>query len=363
MRSTLRTFNFMMRLLATLARVLFGAPAARPARKPTGHAPYGQSPLATLMAAGYAPIGGGSGARTELFVRKQPGGVYTIAGLEQHPGDIFFVHSGTGTNGAGYGRNPDAPLATIDYAVGLCTADKGDVIYVLPGHAEVVSAAAGLDLDVAGISIIGLGNGSLQPTVTLDTIVTADVDVDAANITVENIHFIADFADITAAIDVNADNFTLRKCRFTGDNAGKNAKIWVQDAAAGGSDRITIEDCYCLDRDAANTHFVNFAGTGDGHIVRRNTLLGDWGTGAIAGAGVITNCVITDNVISNAATDADSGINLAAGATGLVMRNLVGIALAGDVTTGVTAAGCALAQNYVVDTGADRQAVLDPVAT
>jgi hypothetical protein len=60
---------------------------------------------------------------------------------------------------------------------------------------------------------------------------------------------------------------------------------------------------------------------------------------------VITNCCIADNYISNAATDADSGINLAATATGVVYNNRVAIALAGDATTGISAVACGQAQN------------------
>lgn len=299
---------------------------------------------------------------TKLFSRKQPGGFYTVTDRGLFPsGSIFWVNSGTGTNGAGYGRNPDAPVATIDYAVGLCTASKGDVIMVMPGHAETVSAAGGLDLDVAGITIIGLGNGALQPTVTLDTVTTADVDIDAANITVENIHFRANFADIAAAIDVNADDFTLRNCRLTAVATNMNAKIWVQDAAAGGSDRITIEGCYVRDVDAANTHFVNFAGTGDGHRIVNNVLFVDCGTAAIGGAGVVTNCYIADNVINNAATDNDSCINLAATATGSVVRNLcAGGAAQGN---GITATACLIAENYYGVLSEDLSAILDPIAT
>ncbi len=102
------------------------------------------------------------GNRTALFSRTQPGGVFTIADIDEHPGDIFFVHSGTGTDGAGYGQNPDSPVATIDYAIGLCTDSKGDVIYVMPGHNEGLGNAQ-IAVDVAGISIIGLGRGSAAP--------------------------------------------------------------------------------------------------------------------------------------------------------------------------------------------------------
>lgn len=166
-------------------------------------------------------------ARHGLFVNKQSGGMFSIEDMTRSTGNHFYVDSGrsAASDDPGAGTNPDIPFATIDYAVGRCSASNGDIIYVMPGHAETVTAAGGLDLDVAGINVIGLGDGADQPTVTLTTIISADVDVDAANITVQNIHFVAGFADIDAAIDVNADNFTLDSCRMTGDNAGLNAKI------------------------------------------------------------------------------------------------------------------------------------------
>ena len=52
-----------------------------------------------------------------FILRHQPGGVFTIDDLEQHPGDILFVNNtATAATGAtGYGQNPDAPFATLDY--------------------------------------------------------------------------------------------------------------------------------------------------------------------------------------------------------------------------------------------------------
>lgn len=301
--------------------------------------------------------------RTPLFGNKIPGGVFVISDMAQHPGAIFFVDSGNtnASDAAGYGTNPDRPFATLDYAVGNCTASQGDVIYLLPGHAETVIAAGGLDLDVAGISIIGLGNGTLQPTITITTDAAADIDVDAANITIENVHFVAGVADIVAAIDVNATDFTLRKCRFSDSAAGLNALIWVQDAAAAGSDRITIEDCKVTALDASNTHFVNFAGTGDGHLIRNNIIIGDFGTVCIGGAGVITNCAILDNRIYNVAATAEAAIHVADTATGMVMGNWAGGTAA--QAQGIGAKACALAENYYGDLGSDVSAILEPIAT
>lgn len=300
--------------------------------------------------------------RSALFANVQSGGMFVVEDQSRSTGNRFFVDSGASgaSDTAGAGKNPDVPFATIDYAVGQCTANNGDIIYVMPGHAETVSAAGGLDLDVAGISVVGLGSGTDQPTVTLDTIASADVDIDAANVTVENIHFIAGVADVVAAIDVNATDFTARGCRFT-EGTDLNFLICIQDAAAAASDRMTIENCHAICPDNANTHFVNFAGTGTGHIVRGNVLHGDWGTMAIGGAGVVTFCTCVDNVIYNEASDNDSCINFAATATGICMRNLCGGAAA--QANGVTATAMAIAENYYGVISEDLSAILEPIAT
>jgi len=299
-------------------------------------------------------------AKTELFVRKQPGGMFAVVREDLTTGEIFFVHSGTGANAAGGGRNPDSPLATIDYAVGLCAADKYDRIYVMPGHAETLTAAAQMVLDVAGISVIGLGRGANKPQITLGTATTTDIDIDAANVSIENLDFIAAFADVAVCIDVNADNFTMRGCRFS-EATNLNFLVCVQDAAAGGSDQITVEQCFAFCPDAANTHFVNLSGTGDRHIIRFNTLFGDWGTMAIGGTGVVTNCLITDNDIRNKATDNDSCIKVAATATGMIRRNMAtgGAAQA----NGFTGAAAGPAQNFYGVVDEDLSAILDPIAT
>ena len=150
---------------------------------------------------------------TKLFVRNQPGGFFAVTDREFNPsGSVFWVHAGTGTDGAGYGRNPDAPVATLDYAVGLCTADKGDVIYLMPGHAENIASAAGCVLDVAGVKVVGLGYGTLRPTLTLTTADTSKVSITAANCWFENVLVVSNYLSIATAISVGAlaDGLTLK---------------------------------------------------------------------------------------------------------------------------------------------------------
>jgi len=297
-----------------------------------------------------------------LFDRNAQYGWYDYGAYEMHPANIWFVGSCVVgcSNSAGYGMNPDSPFATLDYAVGQCTNSTGDVIYVLPGHVEVLTAAGGLDLDVIGISIRGIGEGIYQPRVELGTIDTVDVDVDAASITVENINFVANVANIVAAIDVNATDFTLRRCRFTEAGANLNALIWIQDAAAAGSDRITVEDCAIIDNNAANTHFINFAGTGTQHVFRRNTLSGDWGTVAIGGAGVVTDCLCADNYVYNIAVIAEAGIHFADTATGLLINNRCSTGNASATQMGATA--MVKCENYGGLIG-DANGPLEPIIT
>ena len=133
--------------------------------------------------------------------------------LPSTTGKYFFVHSGTGSNGNN-GLTPDTAVASIDTAVGLCTANKGDVILVMPGHTETVTAAAGLAFDVAGIRVVSLGHGDTRATINLTTATTADIDYDAADIILENILFTGGLDAIAAFNDVNSDDITFVDCEI-----------------------------------------------------------------------------------------------------------------------------------------------------
>jgi hypothetical protein len=305
-----------------------------------------------------------TGARSPQFAQNQSGGAFAYADIRRHPADVWFVDStnSKASDTAGFGQNPDLPFATLQYANTLAADSVGDVIYLMPGHVETVTGAGLLTLDCIGLTVRGLGEGALQPIIICTTINTVDILINAASITIEDVHFVAGVQDIIAMIDVDATDFTLRRCRFTENATDENALIMIQDGGTTTSNRITVEYCEAILNDADNTHFINLAGTGDGHIIRNNVLIGDWGTITIGGAGAVTHIQITDNLIHNQAITADSGINVANAATGLIFNNRIGINLAADDTSGVDADACAMCQNFVVDhtTGGDVTGVLDP---
>lgn len=245
---------------------------------------------------------------TPLFSRKQPGGVYTIVDVPEHPGNIFFVDSGhaAAVDAAGAGRSPDKPLATLDYAIGLCTANNGDVIYVMPGHAENLTAADTVDCDVAGISIIGLGRGNLLPTFSA-TATAGSITVDAANVTIKNIRLVANITDgATKALTLtaSADGCTLDgiQCRDTA-----TTKEWlIHISVATTVTDLVIRNCSLVGLAGGSmTNSILFAGTSQDCVIEDNYIFVDSSDDVIDHlTGASVNLVVRRNIVINADTDA-----------------------------------------------------------
>lgn len=171
-------------------------------------------------------------------------------------GAIFYVSSVSGANGND-GSSTETPLATLDYAIGLTTASRGDIIALMPGHAETTTAIAA---DVAGIRIVGLGAGRNRPTLTATAAATDLLNVSAANVYIENVRLVGAASACTALLDVAGDDFTgiglhfehgaaplsavtvpgafargrLIDCTWRGSAAGPDYGIYLENGAATG---------------------------------------------------------------------------------------------------------------------------------
>lgn len=207
----------------------------------------------------------------------------TIRGVplqQANPGAVFFVNNSSalavgGT--AGSNGNPGTyqkPFSTIDYAVGRCTANRGDLIFVMPGHAETISTATALSLDVAGISIVGLGSGTNRPTITLDTATTTTIPVSAANIAIANIIFTANFADIVSCFTLTtAKNFCLDRCAIKATATNMNfLNVVDTDATTNNADGLTIINCSWVEPDLATLGFVKMDGSNANIVIENNTV-------------------------------------------------------------------------------------------
>lgn len=185
-----------------------------------------------------------------------PGGFasgVTIRGVPltvTNPGKVFWVYNGTalqsGQRGGSDGNKGtyDSPFSTIDYAVGQCVANRGDIIFVKPGHAETIDSATDIVLDVAGIAIIGLGHGSNRPTLTFSVATSANIPVTAANIKIHNILHKANFADIVSAYTATGTatptDFMIDGCEFRDGSSVLNfLKTVTGNATANSMDGFT----------------------------------------------------------------------------------------------------------------------------
>jgi len=214
--------------------------------------------------------------KTALFSRHQPGGVFTIDDLKEHPGNIWFVDSGSGTDGAGYGQDPDSPVATLDYAVGLCTANNGDVILVMPGHAENLAADSAVDIDVAGVKVIGLGWGADRPTFTA-TAIAGDFKLAAASVYIENLLFLSGVDATTGMVEVSGADCEIANCEFR-DSVDQATDCLITTAAA---DRLHIHDCkFNMAAAAGANSAIALVGADDCHIYDCE-IYGNFAVGAI----------------------------------------------------------------------------------
>lgn len=300
-------------------------------------------------------------ARTSLFAQHQPGGVFTISDIKTHPGDIWFVDSGAsgGGDGAGYGRNPDKPFLTLDYAIGQCTASNGDVIYLLPGHAESLIAASTLTMDVAGVRVIGLGWGALRPTFTITTANTATWNVTAANCWIENVKIVSNFLNVAASMTVAAGgtNLTLKDVEFRDTGVVLGSLIHLSVAAD--ADDMVIDGMRIVATalTAAATNCVLFAGGCD-RLRLTNSVFHGACTGAVVGAtaAASTDIFVEDVRVLNTDTTAGLGIAFHNSATGYV-NNVVSVNLKNNVK-GVTGTGLSVGPNVVYSNAANAYAGL-----
>ncbi len=95
-------------------------------------------------------------------------GIPLPAGDYLTSGKYFFVNNtnAKARDAAEMGTEWDKPFRTIDFAIGRCTAGKGDIIFVAPWHQETISSAAAINLDVNGVRIVGVGTGQSRPRLT-----------------------------------------------------------------------------------------------------------------------------------------------------------------------------------------------------
>ena len=283
-------------------------------------------------------------ARSPMFLRKYPGGVDAIVNEGTSTGNFFFVHHSGSTTG---GYSPAAPITTLDAAVNLCTANQGDVIFLMPGHAESVSSATGCVIDVTGVKIIGLGQGYERPTLTLDTANTATISINAQSVWMENVLIISNFLNIAKAITVGTagDGLTLKNIEM------KNVSIILgalkQISIATTVDNVTIDGLLVREyatMTAAATNVIICDGTHNGFTLKNSRIYCFTTAAAVSlSAGIGLGITLENIRLAQAETGAGLGIACHNSSTGMA-EDVVVVNLK-DTVKGLTGTGLSIGAN------------------
>lgn len=192
--------------------------------------------------------------------------------FEVPPGNVFWVHSGTGsdTNKGTHAR----PFATLDYAIGRCTANNGDVIYLKAGHSETITAAAGVNADVAGVSIVGLGRGSDRPTFNFTTSTAATFAVAAANVSVSGCLFTSGIANLVKMMPVTGTDCKIAHNEFREGTSSMLVALSVEASRAHVHHNLIRMDEPDISNNGDNA--LSIDGGLEGVLVEHNVMVGDF---------------------------------------------------------------------------------------
>jgi len=313
---------------------------------------------------------------------------FTVRGMplvQAQPGQVFWVGNGTtllpGCTGGADG-NPGTyqrPLATIDAAIGKCSANTGDIIMVKPGHAETISAASFITLDIAGVALVGLGSGANRPTLTW-SLTTSTIAVSVSNVSWQNFLFLGGAATTFVAAAFNnanavvAKEFCIENCEFRDSSASLGfIACFVGGTTANQNDGLTFSRNKVFRNltspPAANTAVVTQAAidrpTFAENFISNKAANNNIALGWAFGANAAQNARIFGNRTYSLNTGTTAGELFSGGSTtssGLVYDNYSWhLAATGLIAPLSTKLG--FAENYCSITGAhDKQPVLNPLA-
>ena len=254
-----------------------------------------------------------------------------------HPGRVFWVLRAAGAVTQGHRTGSDgndgsfsAPFATLDYAIGRCTAARGDIIMIKPGHTETISTATALALDVAGIAVVGLGTYNSRPTFTLDTATTAELAITAANISLVNLLIKPNLADIVRGVSTTVAGTTLFGVDFLDTAVDMNVLTPIKAISTtdNANDGLDVRNCKWFSPDAASVEFIEINANLENLVINGNQAV-TLGTASplflVAGTKITRGMQCLWNYLQNANTAGDIAFdNGGATNSGVIAHNRIG---------------------------------------
>lgn len=275
-------------------------------------------------------------------------------------GTTFFVDSVTGNNTYD-GLSPQFPFSTLVYAYSQATASKGDVIVLLPTHAETVSSAGYITMSKIGVSVIGLGRGSNRPTFTFSA-VGSTWAITAASNTVSNIRVTSSVDEMVKMFHITAAYATLDRIEHFETASAQTIQFVLTSNAA---DYLTIQNCVCIQATAATAAQLWIQLVGCDYVrILDNLFILTLQNGATCATITSTTASIMAEIARNVihqtgGTTQVSAILMVANSTGHCHDNRVAAAVTTLAGT-IALASMYGAENYVTTT-VNKSGILDPV--
>lgn len=167
---------------------------------------------------------------------------------------VWFVDTVNGANANG-GRTATTAFATLAKALETGVAAAGDTIVIAPG--STIALTAVVTLTLAGLRIVGVGEGAKKPIVTLTPSVACDAfSLEAAGIILQNLHFAAPGTDEnTAMVNVAAAGCKLLGLSGIGSQTSKNFVDCI--TLASGADDVEINGLEIYNTVVAVNSFIS----------------------------------------------------------------------------------------------------------
>ena len=284
-------------------------------------------------------------------------------------GKVWYVDSVNGSDG-NLGDDPNFPKATLDSAVTAAVANRGDVIVLMPNHAQHIANATTFQLDKAGLTVIGLGDGRNRPTFSF-TNTAGSVELDSADCRISNIVFVADVSAVVVGVNVDNSDVTIDNCEFNFNDSGDD---FIDFIVVDGVRRTNLvdnvfiaqENVVALGASRTAIYFNNV----DELVIQGNLFTGGYTSAVIGdplgapGGGESDNLFIIGNVINNDAPNTTAlAIDINSTASGMIANNRIFMVGGHTTDAGFLDPGsCGTAENYAT-TAVDRSGHLAPVST
>jgi len=243
-------------------------------------------------------------------------------------------------------------VTTLNAALARCRSGKGDIVFVLPGYSESVSAADYATSLVAGTQIVGLGPymSSVMPTLNF-TATTSTFLLDVNDVLIKGIKFTCGIDAVANYVTVSAQGCAMEDCYIqTGTSSALDVTTPII-VAAGGNDFRFERNRVAGTSTAVNTNAISVTGAVDGLVINNNDFdiqAAGATNGVIEFSAAATQFRISKNNIVNRRAAAAVAIRWTdtAGLAGIISEN--NLAFLADVTVASAALSAAGSSNHAV---------------